>query len=492
MKTGFNALVDSFRDDDKKVLSALIFTVVASFAISLVSIHFSPILNRDGMMYIRLAELIGQGDVDEAVALFDWPFFSGLLFFLEKISPVSILAVAYGVSLFFAAMVSVMLVLLMQRVSPEQNIWWAVLIALSFPVTNEYRPDVLRDWPAWSFMLMSVWAYLRYVDRPVWSSAVTFSFSLVLAALFRLESAIVIAPLFFLAIREPALGWRDRCRFFLLPALLALLAIIALLAQEVGPSERVIRYWSAVNPLAIYEGLQKSGEVLAEGVLPTFSEDYGTQIFATGLLVIIPLELMHYLFALLIPWFLTRRHRDQFFSERLRVYVWLTMTWLLVGVLFLLRSYYLSSRYLVPMMLFMLPVLYAGVCQLRCRTKNRWLWGGLVFLIVLHGASAAIATRAMEKLSVKQAGRWVSENLPRNESVYINDGQVSFYAGRPYFRGSSDKIKPAEEVESQWQVRIVRRRDSEPLTEALKGAYRLIKVFDTGGDEVVMVFKHTD
>src|SRR5699024_3287203 len=125
----------------------------------------------------------------------------------------------------FAALTSCMMVLLLHRLLPGRSIWWAVLVALSLPATNQYRPDVLRDWPAWFFMLLSVWVYLRYVASPRWGWALLFSLSVLLAALCRLDAAVVAAPLCLLSLRESRLGWRDRLRLFAVPLLVALVLL---------------------------------------------------------------------------------------------------------------------------------------------------------------------------------------------------------------------------------------------------------------------------
>ncbi|WP_101674713.1 hypothetical protein [Alloalcanivorax mobilis] len=467
----------------------LVLTMAASVVLSLVSMHYSPILNRDGMMYIHLARLIGDGRLDSALALFDWPFFPALLAALKALLPLPLIHIAYGTSLLFAALTTWMLVVLMHRAVPTGNIWWAVLLALSLPATDQYRPDVLRDWPAWFFMLLSVWVYLRYSAGHAWRWALAFSVTVLVGALFRLEVAVIAAPLFLLSLFERGYGWRERIRLFALP-LVAGVLLLGLLVIEGGRfSHRLWDYWNTVNPLVIYDGFRQSGDALADAVLNRFSRDYGAAILAVGLLVLIPTKLIHFLFGLLLPYALERRHGAIDGGPALRVYRWLAWTWLLLVTVFLLRNYYASSRYLVPLMLFLMPFLYLGLVRLRERTAHRGLWALLVFLIVLHGLSAAIATRGPEKLAIREAGTWAGEHLPADDRVYINNGQVNFYSGRPYFRGSSNKILAPQEVHSDWQVLAVRRADEAKTRQRLDNEYQLLERFDSEGSEVVLVFE---
>jgi hypothetical protein len=254
-------------------------------------------------------------------------------------------------------------------------------------------------------------------------------------------------------------------------------------------SHRLIKYGRVIDPVAMYQGFRQAGDALAGAVLNEYSEPYGAAILAVGLLVLIPIKLIHFLFGLLIPYALQRCHGPIGGVPELRVYRWLALGWLLLVTVFLLRNYYLSSRYLVPLMLFLLPFLYVAMLRLHERIPDRRLWAVLLFLIVLHGLSGAIATRGPEKLAIRQAGDWVGENLPADERVYINNGRVNFYAGRPYFRGHSEKIRPPEQVHSRWQVLRIERDQEAVLTRTLQARYRLIRRFDSGGSELVLVFE---
>lgn len=468
---------------------ALVVTLLGSVLLSLAAIHYSPILDRDGMLYINVAELIGDGHLDQALALFDWPFYSAFMAALEAVLPVSMSHVAYAVSVVFAALASWMLVLLLHRLTPDKSIWWAVLTALSFSAFNEYRPGVLRDWPAWFFMLLSIWLYLRYSQSRAWSWAVCFFLAVLIGALFRLETGVILVPLFLLSLFERGARWRDRLRLFVIPIVIGALGVGVLLSDSDGLSRRLWGYLNTINPALIYEGFIRSGDALADAVLNQFSEDYGAAVLLFGLLILIPIKLLHYLFAMMLPGILARRHGSLRFDGDLRVYGTLALTWLAVVVLFLWRHYFLSTRYLVPLMVCLLPFLYVGMMRLTEHRVRGWVWGILIFLILLQGLSGAISTRGQEKLAIREAGEWARENLPSDERVYINNGQINFYSGRPYFRGDSDKIRPPEQVDSRWQVLMVDRDEEVTTKDKLEQRYRLIQRFDTGGSDLVLVFE---
>lgn len=464
-------------------------TLLASVALSLAAMHYSPIIDRDGMFYINLAQMISEGRVDQALGRFDWPFYSALLAGLKTLLPFSLIHIAHALSVVFAALTCWMLVLLLYRLVPDRSIWWAVLVALCLPATNQYRPEVLRDWPAWFFMLLSVWIYLRYVASPRWRWALLFSLSVLMSALWRLDAAVIAAPLFLLSLFEPRLDWRARLRLCVVPIMVAVALVGQLIADPSHLTHRLVKYWRIINPFAIYEGFKQSGDTLAEAVLSPFSESYGATVLFVGLLALIPIKMIQVLFGLMLPYALERCHGPMESVPGLRIYRWLAGAWLLLVTVFLMRNYYVSTRYLVPLTLFLLPFLYVAMLRLHQRNPSRRLWAVLIFLIVLHGISGAIATRGAEKLAIKQAGYWVAENLPGGEQVYINDGQVSFYAhGAYFFSGSPEKIRPPEQVDSRWQVLKIRPRNEARIKQVLAERYRLIKRFDSGG-VVVLVFE---
>lgn len=462
----------------------LVVTLLASMALSLIAIYFAPLMNRDGMLYIRVAHVFDQSGLRGALALFDWPFYSIFLSILHKVLPLPLVTLAYGLTIIFSALTTWLLVLLLHREAPDRSIWWAVLIALACPALNPYRTSVLRDWPAWCFTLLAVWCYLRFGERRRWGWAVTFTLAVALAAAFRLEMVILVVPLGLVMLFNPSLSLADKARFMALPGVSVLALFAALLSDVGGMGHRAWEYLNTIDPLSIYHTLQGASQRVATAVLNEFSRDHAMLVLVAGMLSLIPAKVIQGLGVLWIPrcfqWWKGVRIR----GPNRRVYLWLIFAWLVMVSAFLLQAYFLSVRYIVPMMLFMMPGLYLAMLHI----KRSFWWRLMLFAVIVQGISGAIATRGHEKLYLIDAGHWLEAHVPFG-ALYSNDGRVAFYAGRPYFRPEDPNIVPLNQTQAPWLALSTSRGAEHSLVQSLAGDYRLVHRFvSDGGDKEVLVF----
>lgn len=458
-------------------------TLAASVALSLLALYFSPVMVRDGMFYIHVAELFQQGGLSAARAEFDWPFFSVLLATLDSWLPWSMGVIGYGISIVFAALTTWMLVLILFRVAGHRRIGVAMFIALAFGPLNQYRSDVLRDWPNWFFILLAVWSFLRFRDKGRWGWAITFLLAVVAAALFRLEALLIVVPLSLVMLLERDRSLADKIRFVAIPGVLMLALFGMLLANVGGFGHRAWQYLNNLNAVAFGGHLEQASDRLAEAVLNQFSDDYAMLVLVVGVLAILPVKIIHWLWLLMLPRLLELRQGVRAEAGETRAFVWLAVAWGLMLMVFLLQAFFVSSRYIVPMMLFMLPPLYLALLRLPA-TRWRQL---LLALILLQGASEAISTKGYQKRIFIDAGRWVSEHIPRQDAVHIDDGRVSYYAGASYFPPGEAPTTASSEPE--WQVLHTRKRNAAHIEKRLAPLYHPIRRFDSGGNEIVVIFK---
>lgn len=462
-------------------------TLLASLALSLIAIYFAPVMNRDGMLYITVARVFDHDGFKAALALFDWPFYSILLCALHKVLPFSMSVLAYGITLVFSALTTWVLVLLLHREAPGRSIWWAVLIALCCPVLNPYRTSVLRDWPAWFFTLLAVWSYLRFHDRRYWGWAVGFAASVILAAVFRLEMVILVVPLGLLMLCDRRLSTADKARFVALPGILVVGLFAALLGDVGGMGHRAWDYANHVDPFAVYRTLQQASQRLAAAILNQFSREHAMLVLVAGMLALIPAKVIQSLGVMLIPRLCEGWKGIRFKGAGQSVYPWLILAWLVMVSVFLLQSYFLAVRYIVPMMLFMMPGLYLAMM----RIERRFWWRLMLFAVIVQGVSGAIATRGHEQLYLIDAGHWVGSHVPA-DALYSNDGRVAFYAGLPYFKPEDPRVVPVRRVHADWLALSTDRDREAALLRTLAGRYQLVRRFvsDGGSGEVLIFHKN--
>lgn len=462
---------------------ALFWVFLASLLLTCVSVLFSPVMNRDGMFYVHLANLFLSGDAEAAYEAFDWPFFSVLIAVVSKISHLSTIQVAYGVSALFAAGLSVVLVVLLSRVSRQENILLAAFCVLMLPALNEYRAYVLRDWPAWFFMALSVLLALQNAERATWMRMASLAVCLICAALFRLEMLFLCIPLalFLLCMSKWKAG---RLLILLVPSgLIAVFFFSFIYVYVDGVDARFFKYIGMINVFDIFARLQASGDFIGTKVLNEISKDYGFWVLFFGLITMVPVAVVGQLGMLCVAPMVANGGAET--GDR-KLYWALSLFWVFILVVFVLSKFFLSYRYVVPLSLSLLPLFY--VCLLRgYQGERRKVVSLILFLFLVHGLSALISTKAYEKSLLAESGRWVGETL-KGQDVYINDGRISFYAGRGYVL--PEDIGGSSVENKKWSVVLMRKTDEGTLLEQMKRDCRVIRRFDSGGSEIVMVLKN--
>ena len=460
----------------------IVIGVLASLFLSFLAVVSDPVLNRDGMFYIELSQEIARtGTLSSG---FDWPFYLYLLAFFMKISPFGPVETAQLMNAGFAALATVSLYLLLNRASVGKAKWFALLFALSFPGFNEYRSLLIREWPAWAFALISIFSYSRYMEcrQPIW--ALTFFLTVFLASLFRLEMLVVAVSLFFMSFfseRERLGSWLF---FWGGPAVLALLAFLCAAIFVNGVVDRFLKYLSAFDLRAVYVDFSEYGDLISNEILNRFSDDYGAQIFFVGLLSIIPVEIISVFGGLLVAMVWARRIPD--FPDR-KIYVWLFSFFLAVLVFFLVNYLFITTRYAVWLALFLSPIVYFWWLAAYMSEKPVARNLAVSFLLLLAVASA-YSSSGHEKYAIIEAGKWLAESEAK--SCYINDGQLSFYAGQGYF-DKPEKLELKSLAAGCVAAFVINKDDFQGFLAVNDRKFTLMKTFESGGDDVVVVLRKT-
>ncbi|PHR64021.1 glycosyltransferase family 39 protein [Alcanivorax sp.] len=474
-------MINKFISSVERPVLLVIMTVIGSLAFSLLAFLSDPVLNRDGMLYIDLASQIATSGMEGGVTeTFNWPFFSWFLAGLIKMSPWSPLMTSMLMTAFFSAGVTALMVLLMYRLSQAPG-WLLLLFVLALPALNEYRSSVLRDWPAWFFSLLAIYAWLRYVDRASVRWLLLCFGSIAFGVLCRLEVGAVAVGLALAGLFVPERSWKKLIGFYVMPAVGVLGLLLFLAISDSGAVDRVTHYANALNVADRYQEFNHYGDLLTGAVLNKFSDNYGSQILFWGLMTIIPSKLFMLLGVLVLAAFL--RPVDWNGSDR-TTYQALFYLWLAVLVIFLVTNLFLSSRYVVFAALMILPFLWV-------RFSQAFLGGDAVLkrvsitILVLSGLATSISSTGYEKSALKDAGDWLA--VRSDHVVYINDGQVSFYADQGYFSYDMEPAFPETIAPGSLLAWRVERGEAEGLLAAHRYRFSLEKMFDSGGEDVVVV-----
>jgi hypothetical protein len=151
-------------------------------------------------------------------------------------------------------------------------------------------------------------------------------------------------------------------------------------------------------------------------------------------------------------------------------------------VVFLTAYFLLSSRYVVLLALVVMPWLFLRFAQGYENGSAKWR-SVAVFVLAMMALTGSYSSSAREKMSLVQAGHWlIEQNSP---VVYFNDPRISFYAGRTYFMSPMEQ--PDAVASGEFLVWLVDRDDMERLIDENRVSLRVVEVFDSGGDDVVLV-----
>ncbi|MES2606519.1 MAG: hypothetical protein V4603_16410 [Pseudomonadota bacterium] len=205
-------------------LSPVWTAVVISCVLSLLRILQNPILNDDAYGYLRAAELFASDGADAVFSQYSWYSYSILIALFDPILPGGLVASAHVLNTLLLAALVGAFVTLCRELQPGSRIaWLAALTILLFPMLNEMRFMVIRDFGFLAGALWSLLFLLRYQQSAYWQHALYWCGALLLATAFRLEALLL------LAVAPMALIGTPRKSVILYAVMLAVLAVLAIL-----------------------------------------------------------------------------------------------------------------------------------------------------------------------------------------------------------------------------------------------------------------------
>jgi hypothetical protein len=193
----------------------------------------SPIVNEDGVLYLLLAERIGDAGLGSAFALYDRPFYSWLIAAIHAASGLPLAQSARCLDAAFCVVLVLAFADFCRLLYGERRVLpWAALLVLAHPKLHNYFAFVFRDLGYWALLMASFCAWLRHLagHRARWLAA--WALCTLLAATLRPEALVfglLLPPTLLLATggaRGDALG-RAICAWMLVFGGLALARLLA-------------------------------------------------------------------------------------------------------------------------------------------------------------------------------------------------------------------------------------------------------------------------
>ncbi|MFO7761847.1 MAG: hypothetical protein ACQES8_02430 [Thermodesulfobacteriota bacterium] len=424
-----------------------------SFALCYWIIFIDPVINQDGILYIRVADQFLQGNWSQALDLYPWPFYSLVIAAVSKMTSLGLEASAYLITASCAAILTYVFISMIYELDRDKTVPFviAAFVIVFFPELNETRAMIIRGHGYWSFYLLAILCFSRFYRLPRPSYAWGWNLSIIIATLFRIEGLVflLLLPLTLL-FRQ---GWSRMAKLknFLTAHLLTIIGCLGILVLyltgvDTGwvAESRLSEPLSSIQQfLAVLSGgVVEHAAIIENRLLNEYSADAAIWI-ALSIPVIICLiafiKALTPVYTLLLCWKPGRS------LCRLQAWakpglLWVVFLNLLIIAVAVLNRYFFTERFVMPLVLilllilgFTLSALYDSWRQNGGRQQSwrrKWISYAVVLLLIANSGKALVHSPGhVSKKYLKDAGNWLQRNAAEDTRIFTNNVRVSFYSG---------------------------------------------------------------
>lgn len=427
----------------QKVLYAVL--VITSLVLSLWISVRETVINPDAICYLSSANILGRQGITAAMQLCgqaQWPFYSMLIYGVAKITYLPLTAAAFGLNAIFTLLSTFLFVVIVKELGATMRVQWlALLTILCSHEFNYVREYIVRDHGFWAFYLLSMWALLRYFRDLEWRYAFAWMGSMCVATLFRVEGALFLLLVPFIAWFCANLSMRERVTAFFTLNLPGILAVTALAVWVMSHQQQSLEKLGRV--VYITDQLQHGWSLIAERYTNTKTALMqhvlnSDSMRDAGLLLGIVLAVWYilnvlgnlsWIYAVLVGYAWYKRVPRIAVSAKAVVYGYLIIN-LMITAAFFAEHLFLSRRYLIALsLIFMLWVPYAlEVLLIQWQLKRMRFATILVAVCMFASAMGGIIDFGYSKTYIRTAGEWLSEHASTQAKIYANDIQLMYYS----------------------------------------------------------------
>lgn len=469
------------------------------------------VINPDGICYLLSAEAFqtfSTGQVMHLCAQAGWPFYAWLIHVFMSLTGFSSLVSANVLDASFDLITVLGFMRLSQVLGGGRRVLiFAALVILFSHEFNSARQYIVRDHGYWAFYLLSLIFFVQCLQALTYRRAIAWAATLLVATLFRIEGAMffILLPMAALFLPRQAARFRTTLVLFA-PCVLGLSAV--LLSFTFFPSHWV-----------------QSGRILELGQYLTQSGANMIVQFSTAkralIAHVLPLEAARdaglVWFLTLIIWYFTNILQNlSIIGAVLLAYAWSTgcarfeprlrlgvVAYLLVNFLitavFFSQHLFLSKRYLIAFTLTLsvwLPFALLQLSTLRASVSQRLAYYAAIFFLVLSSVGVIINS-GPSKAYLREAGDWLAVNVPSEQSLFINDGQLMYYAkhyGLSQFKMNQQMHDPAALANGQWHhyqyiALRVRGDDTRWASAAIAMNQQPVRSFSGPHGDAILIYK---
>jgi hypothetical protein len=458
----------------------------------------NALVNDDGVLYLMLAQRIGDEGLRSVLAMYDRPFYPLLIASIHAVSGLSLSASAGCLDALLAiAMVCCFAQFCCLLYDDRRILPWAALVILAHPKVANYFGFVFRDVGYWTLLLASFCALMRYAAsaRVVW--LVTWALCTLVAAAFRPDAlvvGIVASTALVLAPRGSRVAALLRVPFAWLLLIGPVAATVLIIGFERGALDPPVRDALQI-PVELWRGIPASfhsaAARYAQTVLNPYSHHAAAYSLAGGLLTILLVKALNTLGPLqcLLLGVAAWRGGLAPASPNRALYAAALLGSLLPAAAFIAYRQFLDTRYVMLACLLGLAPVARFLQQMAAasRTRGRGAFAAFVAAAVLvFGVDFALGLDKPKPYLVECAN-WLRDNLPADSRVFSNDRQLA-WASRARWDWQTtfdaDHLIAEHRVpldgNTYWIIHI--KRDQQPLARELQHYASVLSQLHRCGD----------
>lgn len=491
------------------------FAFIASVLLSLI-ISYGSMLNPDGICYLLSAEKLKTSSLKEVMHFCpqaQWPFYSTLIYLVEKFTPLSYFTSAHLLdSLFTLLSVFAFLFIVKEMGGNKRVLWLACLVFLANHQFNILRVSIIRDHGFWAFYLCSILFMVRYFKQFKFYDALLWSLSIFVAALFRIEGVIFFITLPLLALLNVNSSFRERLQSFFTLNFLFLFLMGLFAIWQLQHSQHMVlgRVNEIINQLEngitlLIDQYRFAKNALIQYVLPQEA------VADAGVLIMVMLIgwyfynvalTLSFVYILLILYACKVRCLQLSSSTFLVLTGYFCLN-ILITFVFLAERLFISKRYLVALTLVLLlavPFVLDNLMQKWTKRIKR-IFLSLIIAMIFISALGSIIHLGPSKIYIRSAGNWLAHNVPENAKIYVNDFQLMYYSkhlGIDIFKDFNEAANINNIKNQHWKnydyLAILfnhHQQKNIEINKVLKNAndIRLVKIFSNKRGDKIAIYK---
>lgn len=402
----------------------------------------SAVINADAICYLQSAQsmTLGLSFVTHLCDQSKWPFYSFLIYSAEQATKISYYNSAQLLNALFSLLsVTTFIAIIHYLKGTARIMCWGAFVILLAHEFNAVREYIVRDHGFWAFYLLSLLFLLKFFRTWHWAYALSWSASLILATLFRIEGAFFLLSLPFLTFFMNTQSFKQRSKSFLQLNVFSLLGIVLLSSWVLLHHQNNLDHIGRINEIEYQllngfrlatEHFNTSAYSLGEHLLNQYSEHDAPLILFLVLIawyLVALVSNLSIIYAGLVIYAWWRKIPTLEYSDKWVVYGYLAINVLITAV-FLVENMFLSKRYLLALSLTLMLWVPFALDNLWQQWSTKKISLMLILALIFIFSLSGIFDFGYSKKYISDAGKWLETHVPANASLYSNDYQVMYYS----------------------------------------------------------------